>query len=71
VLVADGEPGSECQIDFARMGMVFDSATGRRRVTQSALQVWTDQKNQITRWLCALFHAAASFGNFCHHARQF
>ena len=37
VLVADGEPGSECQIDFARMGMVFDSATGRRRVTHALI----------------------------------
>jgi len=37
VLVADGDPGSECQIDFARMGMVFDSATGRCRVTHALI----------------------------------
>jgi transposase len=37
VPVADGEPGSECQIDFARMGMVFDSVTGRRRVTHALI----------------------------------
>ncbi|MGH3597580.1 MAG: IS21 family transposase, partial [Mycobacterium sp.] len=37
VLVADGEPGVECQIDFARMGMVFDSATGRRRVVHALI----------------------------------
>src|SRR5258708_3702930 len=32
VPVADGEPGVECQIDFARMGMLTDSVNGRRRV---------------------------------------
>ncbi len=32
VRVADGEPGSELQVDFGRMGLVFDSVTGRRRV---------------------------------------
>jgi len=32
VPVADGEPGDECQIDFGRMGPIFDPATGRRRV---------------------------------------
>jgi len=30
--VADGEPGGELQIDFGRMGLLFDPATGRRRV---------------------------------------
>ena len=37
VPVVDGEPGVECQIDFARMGMVFDSATGRRRVVHALI----------------------------------
>jgi hypothetical protein len=32
VRVADGEPGLELQVDFGRMGLVFDSVTGRRRV---------------------------------------
>ena len=32
VPVADGEPGAELQVDFGRMGLLFDSATGRRRV---------------------------------------
>jgi hypothetical protein len=31
VRVADGEPGSECQIDFAKLGLVFDPEVGRRR----------------------------------------
>jgi transposase len=35
--VVDGEPGMECQIDFARMGMLFDSATGRRRVVHALI----------------------------------
>lgn len=37
VPVVDGEPGVECQIDFARMGMVFDAATGRRRVVHALI----------------------------------
>ena len=32
VRVADGEPGVELQVDFGKMGLIFDSATGRRRV---------------------------------------
>ena len=31
VRVADGEPGVECQVDFAQMGYVSDPETGRRR----------------------------------------
>ncbi len=30
--VADGEPGAELQVDFGKMGVIFDSVTGRRRV---------------------------------------
>jgi hypothetical protein len=32
VRVADGEPGGECQVDFGRMGLIFDPVAGRRRV---------------------------------------
>lgn len=32
VRVADGEPGSELQVDFGRMGLVPDPSTGRQRV---------------------------------------
>jgi hypothetical protein len=32
VRVNDGEPGDECQVDFGRLGLVFDADTGRRRV---------------------------------------
>lgn len=31
VRVADGEPGAECQIDFAQMGWIIDPETGKRR----------------------------------------
>ncbi|MGH3906963.1 MAG: IS21 family transposase, partial [Pseudonocardiaceae bacterium] len=31
VRVADGEPGVECQIDFAQIGFLLDAETGRRR----------------------------------------
>jgi transposase len=32
VRVADCEPGAECQIDFGKMGLIADPATGHRRV---------------------------------------
>jgi transposase len=32
VRIADGEPGGELQIDFGKMGPVFDTGSGRRRV---------------------------------------
>ena len=31
VRVADGEPGDELQIDFGKMGLIFDPESGRRR----------------------------------------
>ena len=37
VRVADGEPGDELQIDFGRMGLVFDPATGRDRVVHALI----------------------------------
>jgi transposase len=37
VRVADGEPGDELQVDFGRMGFIFDTETGRRRVCQALI----------------------------------
>jgi transposase len=37
VRVADGEPGDELQVDFGRMGLVFDPAAGRARVCQALI----------------------------------
>ena len=37
VRVADGEPGVECQLDFAKMGLVYDPGAGRRRVTHALI----------------------------------
>jgi transposase len=37
VRVADGEPGGEVQVDFGRMGLVFDADTGRRRVCHALI----------------------------------
>jgi transposase len=37
VRVADGEPGDELQVDFGRMGLIFDTETGRRRVCQALI----------------------------------
>lgn len=37
IRVADGEPGMECQVDFGRMGFIFDPASERRRVVQALI----------------------------------
>ena len=37
VRVNDGEPGDELQIDFGRLGLVFDSDARRRRVCQALI----------------------------------
>jgi hypothetical protein len=37
VRVNDGEPGDELQVDFGKMGLVFDVATGRRRVCHALI----------------------------------
>ena len=37
VRVADGEPGDECQIDFGKLGLVFDSGSDRRRVCHALI----------------------------------
>lgn len=37
VRVADGEPGMECQLDFARMGLLWDADAGRRRVVHALI----------------------------------
>ena len=37
VRVADGEPGAECQIDFGKMGLLYDPASGRRRTVHALI----------------------------------
>jgi transposase len=37
VRVADGEPGAECQIDFGKMGMLYDPVAGRRRTVHALI----------------------------------
>jgi hypothetical protein len=37
VPVADCEPGAECQVDFAKMGLIDDPVTGRRRVVHALI----------------------------------
>jgi len=37
VRVVDGEPGDECQIDFGRMGLLFDPESSRNRVVNALI----------------------------------
>ncbi len=69
VPVADGEPGGELQVDFGRMGLIFDSGSGRRRVCWALIFtacysrhcfVWLSF-NQTTETVIAGFEAAWAF----------
>ncbi len=69
VPVADGEPGSELQVDFGRMGLLFDTVTGRRRVCWALIFtavysrhcfVWLSF-SQTTETVIAGFEAAWAF----------
>jgi hypothetical protein len=37
VRINDGEPGQECQIDFAKMGLLYDPSAGRRRTVHALI----------------------------------
>ena len=37
VRVADGEPGQELQVDFGKMGLIYDAETGGRRVAHALI----------------------------------
>jgi transposase len=69
VRVADGEPGDELQVDFGRMGLVFDPARGRNRVVHALILtacysrhcfVWLTHR-QTTEAVIAGFEAAWVF----------
>jgi transposase len=69
VRVADREPGDELQVDFGRMGLVPDPATGRRRVVWALIftacysrhcYVWLTHR-QTTEAVIAGFEAAWTF----------
>ena len=69
VRVADGEPGSELQVDFGKMGLLLDPDTGRRRVCHALIftacysrhcYVWLTFR-QTTEATIAGFEAAWSF----------
>jgi len=51
VRVADGEPGDELQVDFGRMGLLFDSETGRRRVCHALIFTPCVSRYSFV-WLC-------------------
>jgi len=50
VPVADCEPGAECQVDFGRMGLVPDPATGRNRVCWALIFTAVYSRHQFV-WL--------------------
>ncbi|MGH3745416.1 MAG: IS21 family transposase [Mycobacteriales bacterium] len=71
VRVADGEPGVECQIDFAQMGLLLDPRTGRRRrvhaliftaVVSRHMFVWLTYSQRLAAVIAGCEAAWAYFG---------
>jgi transposase len=71
VRVADGDPGVECQLDFARMGLLLDPETGRRRkvhaliftaVLSRHMFVWLSYSQTLTAVIAGCEAAWTYFG---------
>jgi transposase len=71
VRVADGEPGVECQLDFAGMGLLLDPQTGRRRrvhaliftaVLSRHMFVWLSYSQTLTAVIAGCEAAWTYFG---------
>ncbi len=71
VRVNDGEPGDELQVDFGKLGLVFDADTGRRRVCHALIFtpvvsrysfVWLSFRQTITDVIAGCEAAWAFYG---------
>lgn len=71
VRVADGDPGVECQLDFAQMGLLLDPETGRRRkvhaliftaVLSRHMFVWLSYSQTLTTVIAGCEAAWGFFG---------
>ena len=71
VRVVDGEPGVECQIDFAQMGFILDAETGKRRrvhaliftaVVSRHLFVWLTYSQTLAAMIAGCEAAWGFFG---------
>jgi transposase len=71
VRVADGEPGVECQIDFARLGLLLDPVTGKKRavhvliftaVLSRHMFVWLTHSQTLTAVIAGCEAAWTFFG---------
>jgi transposase len=71
VRVADGEPGVECQLDFAQLGLLADAETGRRRrvhaliftaVVSRHMFVWLTYSQTLTAVIAGCEAAWSFFG---------
>jgi hypothetical protein len=71
VRVVDGEPGVECQVDFAQLGLLTDPETGKRRrvhaliftaVVRRHMFVWLTYSQTLTAVIAGCEAAWESFG---------
>ena len=64
--VADGEPGVECQIDFAQMGFIIDAHTGKKRRVHALIFTAVLSRHMFV-WL-AYSHASAAKQRYSREA---
>jgi len=69
VRVLDGAPGAECQLDFARMGLLADPEAGRRRVVHALIFTAVFSRHMFI-WLTFSQTLAAIIGG-CEAAWRF
>jgi transposase len=69
VRVDDGEPGAECQLDFARMGLVPDPGAGRRRLAHALIFTAVFSRHMFVYFTFAQTLEAVLAG--CEQAWQF
>jgi transposase len=71
VRVADCEPGAECQVDFGKMGLLYDPQAGRRRVVHALIftavysrhcSVWLTFRQDLAAVIAGFEAAWAFFG---------
>jgi len=67
--VADGKPGVECQVDFGRLGLMLDPASGRRRAVHALIFTAVYSRHMFV-WL-SFTQTLEAVLEGCEHAWEF
>lgn len=69
VRVADGEPGVECQVDFAQMGLLLDPETGKKRRVHALIFTAVVSRHMFV-WLTYSQTLAAVIESLCRRSSR-